>query len=496
MNQRLCLTVTAIVSFALAVSCATQPPALPPSSLSPADQITVAPPQIPDKTFLLTDYGGNGDGKTFNTDAFKKAIKAVAAAGGGHLVIPAGIYLTKPIVLTSHLDFHFSPGATIQASGNFADYDIRDPNLPSTQPGVQLTNEGVLPRQRRGQPTTKSANGASGRRVNRLPRLPALISCDGKTDIAITGPGVIDGAGRIFWAWSDKAARLYPGNRNVVPRPDLLNISNAERLHIDGITLTNSAAAHVTAKGNNILIEHMRVCAPSDAPNSDALRLTGENVIVQNCEFDIGDDNIAIGTPSHNVLIQDITCLHGHGISVGSFTEFGLDHVFIRRCNFDGTDNGLRIKSFRGGGGQVHDIWYSDISMKNVRRPFDVNCRYDGNANTQVDVGPREFDNDAGENIPDFYDIHVTNLTVVNSPIAGRIIGIPESPPEKFTFTNCKFQSVRGFYVEDAKQIVFDGVQMDAAIGEPLVTQNKTDVIWNGAPKTGQGPSAPFYWGN
>jgi polygalacturonase len=194
------------------------------------------------------------------------------------------------------------------------------------------------------------------------------------------------------------------------------------------------------------------------------------------------------------VLIENLTCLHGHGISIGSNTRNGLSHVFVRHCTFNGGDNGLRIKSDRGAGGEVHDIWYSDITMTNVRRPFDITMLYNGNANTPTDVGPRYAAPGQTRNIPNFHDIHFTNITITRSPLAGRILGLPELPANNITFTNVKFQADRGFLVQDAKDITFDNVTIDAAVGDPLVLDNAT-VNWNGAVKTGTsgGSAVPFY---
>jgi polygalacturonase len=168
--------------------------------------------------------------------------------------------------------------------------------------------------------------------------------------------------------------------------------------------------------------------------------------------------------------------------------------VVVRRCTFDGTDNGLRIKSYRGRGGEVHDISYSDITMKNVRRPFDINMRYNGNANTPTDVGPREAAPDQTKAIPNFHDISVTNLTVTRSPLAGRILGIPEQMPDHITFKNVKIHTHRGFLVQDAKHVTFENTEIDAANGPPLVIENAT-VDWNGATKTASegGSPAQFY---
>ncbi len=432
-------------------------------------EITAALPAIPAAKFNLADYGAVGDGKTLNTEAFKSAVAAVEKAGGGHLIVPAGVYKTLPFALVSHMDLHLDAGATIKAPDTFEEYGIPDPNkaVPS-EPG--------------------RGRGAFG-------RVAPLISCPaGTTDLAITGSGTIDGSGAMFWMWSDKAARRYPPGRAVVPRPVLVSLSGVQRLHVDGITLTNSPMFHLVPRGQDITIENLRIVAPSDAPNTDAMDPGGERIVIRKCEIDTGDDNVALQSGSHDVLIEDLTCLHGHGISIGSPTRNGLSHVIVRRCSFNGTDNGLRIKSYRGNGGEVHDIRYSDIVMKNVRRPFDINMLYNGNAGLATDVGPRQAAEGQTQNIPNFHDIHITNLTVTRSPLAGRILGLPEQMAHDITFTNVKVQSTRGFLVQDGKDIVFDNVQIDAAAGDPLVMDNAS-VKWNGTAKSGSSGGKPdvFY---
>jgi polygalacturonase len=423
-----------------------------------------AKPVIPDAQFNLTDFGGMGDSKSLNTDAFKNAVAAIAKAGGGHLIVPAGTYKTLPFTLTSHMDLHLEAGATIKAPASFDEYGIPDPNQPL--------------------PASGSGRG----------RAAPLISGTNLTDLAVTGTGTIDGSGAMFWIWSDKAARSYPPGRRIVARPMLVSLSGIQRLHVDGITLTNSPMFHLVPRGQDITIENIRIVAPSDAPNTDAINIGGERIVIRNCEIDTGDDNVALQSGSHDVLVEDLTCLHGHGISIGSPTDKGLSHIVVRRCSFNGTDNGLRIKSYRGRGGEVHDIQYSDIIMKNVRRPFDINMLYNGNANTPTDVGPREARPGQTQNIPNFHDIHVTNLTITRSPLAGRILGLPEQMPNNITFTNVKIQSNRGFLVQDAKDITFDNVQIDCAVGDPLVLDNAT-VNWNGTTKSGTsgGSPVPFY---
>jgi polygalacturonase len=440
-ENRIGLTKVAIFGLALWCGMMARADTLP--TADPAADIKVAPPVIPDRQFNIKNFGGVGDGVKLNTDAFKNAVAAIAAAGGGHLEIPPGIYMTLAFPLTSHIDLHLDAGARIKAPESLAAWGLPDPET-STQDDVD-----------------QFASGG------------AIIYGRGLTDVAITGSGTIDGSGQMFWIWSDKAARRYAPGRLIYPRPTLVSLRGCQRLHIDGITLMDSPMFHLALgmHSQDLLVENIRVEAPSDAPNTDAIDPGGERIIIRHCEIDTGDDNIAIQGGSHGVLIEDLTCLHGHGISIGSPTVGGLSHIFVRRCTFDGGVNGLRIKSYRGRGGEVHDIHYSDITMKNVDRPFDINMLYNGNANAPTDIGPRPASGMA-RNIPYFHDIHFTNITVTRSPVAGRIIGLPEQLARDITFTNVNIQADRGFLIQDAKNIFFDNVRMNIAVGEPFITDN------------------------
>ena len=85
---------------------------------------TPAAPTTPGATYNILDYGAVGDGQTMNTDSFHKAIEACSAAGGGHVRVPAGVYLTGPIVLMSDVDLHLERGATVLFSRKLSDYPL------------------------------------------------------------------------------------------------------------------------------------------------------------------------------------------------------------------------------------------------------------------------------------------------------------------------------------------------------------------------------------
>ena len=66
--------------------------------------------------FDVRKYGATGDGKTVDTPAVNRAIEAVAAAGGGTLVFPAGTYVCFTIRLKSKVEIYLSQGCVIVAA--------------------------------------------------------------------------------------------------------------------------------------------------------------------------------------------------------------------------------------------------------------------------------------------------------------------------------------------------------------------------------------------
>ena len=139
--------------------------------VSSAAAVKPALPKIPDRTFTLTDFGAVGDGKTMNTEAFKKAVAAVDKAGGGKLIVPKGVFRTAPFTLCSSLDFHLDEGAVIQAPDTFEEMGLPNPASFKTQ--------------------------AEADAAYRVP--DPLITGRNLHDVALTGSGTIDGSGRHWW---------------------------------------------------------------------------------------------------------------------------------------------------------------------------------------------------------------------------------------------------------------------------------------------------------
>jgi polygalacturonase len=266
----------------------------------------------------------------------------VAKAGGGIVRLPPGTYLSRPIFLHSKITLQLDAGATL---------------LATDEPGDFLRVENG----------TGAASSAS---------FFAFVNGKDLTNVAITGKGTIDGAGARWWVPAEEARRKTPNY--TLPRPRLVLLTGCKNVRVAGVTLANSPTFHlVPTDCEDVVIDSVTIRAPDDSPNTDAIDPSAcKNVLIRKCILDVGDDNVALksghSVPGRSAACEDITVvdctfLHGHGMSIGSETVGGVRNLTVRNCTFKGTVSGLRIKSYRGRGGLVENITYSDIKMTDVK---------------------------------------------------------------------------------------------------------------------------------
>ena len=304
------------------------------ASLGANAQSTVNPelPVIPNGSFNIVNYGAAGDGVTTNTAAIQAAINAADHAGGGTVVVPAGIFLSGPIQLASRINLHLDGGAVLR----------------------------MLPLDKYPGGTDAPANFIGGAQLH---------------DVAISGSGMIDGQGIPWWPYADvKGAR----------RPRMIALSACDRILIENVTLSNSPMFHIAISGHseNVTVRGVTIRAnPSTDPvnpghNTDACDVSGRNVLIENCDVSVGDDNFTCGGGTSGVLLTNNTYGTGHGISIGSYTDGGVCNITVINCTMNGTVNGIRIKSDRDRGGYVHNLSYLNLGMTNVGCPILIYASY------------------------------------------------------------------------------------------------------------------------
>jgi len=394
------------------------------------------------KVFDVRELGAKGDGKTLDTKVIQDALDACGDAGGGVVQLSAGTYLCKPILLRSKTTLQLDEGATLQATTNHTDF--------MKTPGDWL-----------------SARGSGD--------FNPLISGKDLTDVTITGKGTIDGAGSVWWEAAEEARRKTPGY--TLPRPRLMILTRCKNVKIIGITLQNSPTFHfVPTDCEDVLVDGVTILAPEHAANTDAIDPSvSRRVTITNCLIDVGDDNVAIKSGKRmegrefaceDITVTDCIFKHGHGMSIGSETPGGVRNLTVRNCTFEGTENGIRVKSPRGRGGTVENLVYENITMKDVKGALTLTCYYPKIPKTD-DAQP------VTDTTPKFKNITIRNLRATSTKSAGVIIGLPESLVENVVLENVHIEAATtGLNIRNATGVQMKNVTVTPKEGPPFIVEN------------------------
>ena len=424
-------------------------------------------PTIPDRTVTVTDFGAKGDGITDNTEAFRKAISQLNKQGGGHLNVPAGIYLTGRIQLKSHIDLHLERNAILLASPERSLFVKKD--------------------EKTGKPDTKAT--------------PA-ITASKCTDVSITGEGIIDGNGKWWRAakrekmsdteWkelnamggttADNGKLWYPFDLkhydNLAPtyeeqekmRAHLIRLTDCERILIKGVTVQNSPKFHIVPQRcSHVVIDGVTVRCPWNAQNGDGIDLMQcREVLIVNNTVDVGDDGICLKGgvamegvkygPCENILITDNTVFHAHGgFVIGSEFSGGMFNIVVRSNTFSGTDTGLRFKSGAGRGGTTRDIHISDIYMSDIKgEAITFETSYaDRPVGSNVNNRPTVADF-----IPEFSDIHISRVTCRGAKTAIKAKGTKEMIHDITVDNSIFFYTKSATDIDDPAMVQQKGVEM------------------------------------
>lgn len=443
-------------------------------------------PVFPDQWFHVDNYGAVGDGLSMNTKAFSKAIQACAEAGGGHVVVPSGIWLTGAIKLKSNVNLHVEQGGVILFSDRYADFPLIETHWE-------------------GERAVRATPPIYGYEVE---------------NIAITGEGIIDGSGHIWrpvkkfkmterqWLdllysggvlneqksiwWPTENALKGPEILQEIRRKEDVTLSDYSEIHaylrpvmiglvrckhvlLDGPTFQNSPAWSIhPLMSENVIVRNINVRNPWYSQNGDGLDVEScKNVVIYNSRFDVGDDAICIksgknaegrrrGLPSENIVVSDCVVYHGHGgFVVGSEMSGSVRNISVQNCTFIGTDVGLRFKSKRGRGGVVENIFIDHILMKDI--PTDAirfNMYYDYQAPIPDDGSSDQAGEQSeraampvSEETPRFQKISMSNITCIGAKRAVLLQGLPEMPIHEIALKNILIKSMQGLTCIDADQI-------------------------------------------
>ncbi len=432
----------------------------------------------------IRTFGGVADGQTLCTEPIRQAIAAASAKGGGTIYFPAGVFLTGPIHLQSHITLYLDAGCVLKFSTNFDDYL---PMVPSRWEGIEVTN------------------------------FSPLIYAQDAENIAIQGRGTLDGQGQTWWKrlyearssrgksrdkYQEEFARLNPHplvaeNYKTLEmgflRPPFIQPNNCTNVLIEGVTIINSPFWTITPLYcENVTVQAVVIHNPI-SPNTDGINPDScHNVHISKCHISVGDDCITIksgrdadgrrvGRPAQDYTISNCTMADGHGgVVIGSEMSGGVKNITIANCIFDGTDRGIRIKSARGRGGIVEDVRVSNIVMRHIREEAVIVTTFYEKSE------PEPF----SERTPVFRNIRISGLTG-DAKIAADLSGLAEMPLDNISFSDFKLDTVTGMTIKDARNISLHNVIINAAKGSP-VTADQTVGLELDSVSTTQTNGAPL----
>jgi polygalacturonase len=311
-------------------------------------------------------FGPTGDGKTIDSPAINKAIETAAAAGGGTVLFPSGVYASYSIRLKSNVALYLEQGATILAASTSLDG----------------TASGYDPAELK-QPRESYQDYGHNHWHN------SLIWGESINNFAILGPGLIWGKG-LSRGTSDKdrprAETPGAGNKAIA-------LKNWHNVILRDFSILEGGHFGILATGvDNLTIDNLKIDTNGDGMDIDCCR----NVRVSNCSLNSPwDDGIcpkssfALGYARATENVTITNCYVTGDFQLGSmldstFNRFGPDFKMVPtgriKCGTESnggfkniTISNCIFESCRGfaletvDGALLEDVTFVGITMRDIR---------------------------------------------------------------------------------------------------------------------------------
>ena len=366
----------------------------------------------PSSDYSVTSFGAVGDGVTKDTAAIQRAVDAAAAAGGGRVVVPAGTFLSGTVYLKSRVELHLAAGARLLGSPDVRDYcaaDAYPQNTASPRRESDLDGE----------------NTTGGH----------LLVAVEQTDVALTGPGTVDGNGLTFATYPD--GRERPHQRDYEARPSqMIHFCECENVRITDVNLVNPPFWTCLLHGcDHVFVRGVRV----DVPRKPHI-LNGDGFSIDTCRFVTMSDS-QISSYDDGITIRgDGRRLRRPGRECA--------HVTVANCTITSRTNGIRIGV---GTNAIHDVVFSNVSVYDSPTAVNFCPAWAGKGGTPIrDVRLSNFTVDCGS----FLRMHrfgaktpLTDVTIdgVTGQCSNtsRILTVPELPFERIRLRNFNVREKR-----------------------------------------------------
>lgn len=405
-------------------------------------------PLFPNKKYSIIDYGAVSGGDFDNTLSINNAIKICSKNGGGIVLVPKGKYLSGAIHLENNINLHLEEGTEIIFSTNPKAYL---PLVHTSWEGTELMN------------------------------YSPLVYAYKKTNVAVTGKGILNGQGSNEYWWSWCGSKTYgckkgdpnqndPLNRvrliamaeENIPvedrifgeghylRPSFVEFFECNNVLIQDVTIKNAPFWVIhPIKSTNVIVDGVTV--QSHGPNNDGCDPEySKNVIIKNCTFNTGDDCIAIKSgrdgdgrrvaiKSENIIVQNCKMIDGHGgVVIGSEISGGVSNVFVENCIMDSPnlERAIRIKTNSNRGGLIENVFVRNLEVGQVKETvLKLNMFYE-----VYGAKPGTF-------IPQIQNIYLENIKVKDAGKFGILAkGYAQSPIKNVNLKNVTIEKADKAY--------------------------------------------------
>lgn len=390
--------------------------------------INMKAPAFPDYTLSIAKTGAK-QGK-LSTAAIQKAIDRVSAKGGGTVLVPAGEWLSGRLMLKSNVNLHIAEGATLEFTGNIADYL---PLVDSRYEGADVKSLGAM----------VYANGAeniavTGKGHLKAPSRECEITGKMDTGLSVTAEKSIEsGAAR--------AATL-----DKIYMPTFIGPVGCKGILIEDVTLDGSIFWNIApVYCENIIIRGVTVNSHGH-PRTDGIDIDSSvNALIENTTLDCGDDcftlksgrgeeAVELGRPTQNIVIRNCRVKRGvGGITVGTETAGFIRNVYAENVVMEEPRMPLYFKTRRPRGGGAENVWIRNVKVVKANGPA-IQMDMLGSPAWMGQLAERLPAQPVGKVTPRFSDIHVDDFEVGECRLLIQAKGLPEMPVENMTVTNVK----------------------------------------------------------
>jgi len=427
--------------------------------LLPVNQIlaNIRAPQFKAASYDITAFGATADGKTDIKPVLDKLISQCSISGGGQVVLPKGVfYIAGPVVLKSHVNLHFEDGAELIFSSDEKDYV---PAVLTLWEGTELFNYSPL---------------------------FYAYQC---SDIAVTGHGTIIGsASKNFAKWRPQRSpeqntlrQMGSDGTPVYKRvfgegfhlpPDMIQFFGCKNVLIDGIAIEDSPYWVIhPVLCNNVIVQNVTINSMNlnnDGCDPEACT----NVLIQHCNFTVGDDGIAIkagrdqdgwriGQPTENVIVRN--CVFNsktNGLCIGSEMSAGVRNVYMDNVTIKKCLSAVYFKSNLDRGGFIENIHVSDVHCDSARSAV---IRFENN-----------YHGSRGGHYPTKFDgFYIQNISCDHSGEVGiYAVGVQGNPLENIHLKNITVLNTPTNQIVDvAKNLTYENVVINGVkVPKPVVT--------------------------